>query len=158
MRLPGLSVCFPRGNSVCPEKITGRRGVPMPPTLSPGGSMVRGDWLYSNKGNHCFGLQGNGCICLFMLHPKNGVLWKAEQYWSGQVLRMQDDGNLVIYDYQNSAVWASNTAGYPGSVLRLEDDGNLLIYAPGTRPIWATGTSGHEPRTYISPPTAGWRP
>jgi hypothetical protein len=84
---------------------------------------------------------------------------------------LQSDGNLVVYDDQNkalwasgtngkavsrcimqtdgnlviygynNAIWASNTNGNRGAYLSMQDDGNLVIYLPGGRPIWATNTN-----------------
>jgi hypothetical protein len=58
---------------------------------------------------------------------------------------MQADGNLVLYNTKEVAVWASNTPGYEdtGAYLNIQDDGNLVIY-PGPNPaIWASNTAGH---------------
>ncbi|KAL5697712.1 hypothetical protein ACHQM5_028829 [Ranunculus cassubicifolius] len=55
---------------------------------------------------------------------------------------MQTDGNLVVYDYNNRAMWASNTNRAIASYyLSLQCDGNLVIYTPGGTAIWATGTN-----------------
>ncbi|KAH0465460.1 hypothetical protein IEQ34_005563 [Dendrobium chrysotoxum] len=52
---------------------------------------------------------------------------------------MQTDGNLVIYGYENRAIWASNTAREKGDfVFLLQKDGNGVIYS---QPIWSTGTT-----------------
>lgn len=55
-------------------------------------------------------------------------------------LVMQSDGNLVLYDQNNSALWATGTDGNPGSFLVIQDDGNVVVYKPN-QPIWATGTN-----------------
>lgn len=58
-------------------------------------------------------------------------------------LIMQRDGNLVIYDSGNRAVWASNTNGRgDGCRLVMQGDGNLVIYNPKNQPVWASGTAG----------------
>jgi hypothetical protein len=82
-------------------------------------------------------------------------------------LRMQSDGNLVLYHF-NSPIWASNTirgamavmqgdgnfvlydtGGFvplssgtvvPGSHLGIQDDGNVVVYTPWNTPLWATNT------------------
>ena len=53
---------------------------------------------------------------------------------------MQEDGNLVIYDGNNSAVWVSGTGGYPGAKLINQNDGNQVIYGPGGQVLWASNT------------------
>lgn len=59
----------------------------------------------------------------------------------GSTLKMQDDGNLVIYDQNGKALWASNTAGNPGAYDVMQSDGNYVIYVD--TPIWSTGTDGN---------------
>ena len=50
---------------------------------------------------------------------------------------MQGDGNLVLYDNANHALWASNTSGRPGSNLTLLDTGQLLVNSAAGVPLWA---------------------
>ncbi len=58
------------------------------------------------------------------------VLWESDTADLGaDVLAMQTDGNLVIYD-GSTALWASGTLVF-GSYLQLQDDGNLVIYSYG---------------------------
>lgn len=55
-------------------------------------------------------------------------------------LTLQTDGNLVIYDNNNRARWASNTVGKGASQLLFQPDSNLVLYTPGyERAVWATG-------------------
>jgi hypothetical protein len=50
---------------------------------------------------------------------------------AGAFCKMQNDGNLVIYDSTgNVPLWHSGTEGNPGAFLRCQDDGNLVIIAP----------------------------
>jgi D-mannose binding lectin len=60
------------------------------------------------------------------------------------VLRMQDDGNLVVIAPGNNSRWASNSSSpnNRNSILVLQDDGNIVIVAPGGRVAWASGTNG----------------
>ncbi len=51
---------------------------------------------------------------------------------------MQTDGNLVVYDRNARAVWASNTHT-PGSRLRVLDDGNVAIHTPDGTMVWSSG-------------------
>ncbi len=53
---------------------------------------------------------------------------------------MQLDGNLVIYDIFDRAVWASNTSGNEGAKLVLQDDGNMVIYSVSNKPLWSSNT------------------
>jgi hypothetical protein len=51
-------------------------------------------------------------------------------------LTMQNDGNLVFYDKNDSPVDESNTDGYSGAWLNIQNDGNIVIYDSGSNPIW----------------------
>lgn len=78
-------------------------------------------------------------------------------------LKMQDDGNLVIY-HEGGAIWATatnetckhplfryNTCGDLEAIM--QGDGNFVIYATrgmGRGPLWATGTEqGNNPLSYL---------
>jgi hypothetical protein len=77
-------------------------------------------------------------------------LWSANRACE---LRMQDDGNLVVYQGAQPIwdAWSSplaptwKTADHPNQnvVLKMQDDGNLVIYdlTGGTqRPLWESDT------------------
>lgn len=49
-------------------------------------------------------------------------------------LIMQSDGNLVLYNKNGKALWASGTAGNAGDRLEVQTDGNLVVYAPSLSP------------------------
>jgi hypothetical protein len=54
---------------------------------------------------------------------------------------MQGDGNLVIYDGNGVAIWASRTSfRHPGAFLVVQTDGNVVIYDVDGTPLWATDT------------------
>jgi hypothetical protein len=40
----------------------------------------------------------------------------------------QTDGNFVLYNASNSALWATNTAGTNAQSIMMQDDGNLVLY------------------------------
>jgi len=59
-------------------------------------------------------------------------------------LRMQVDGNLVLYANQNVPLWASNTYA-PGAYAMMQGDGNLVLYQPrgnDRAAVWSSGTPG----------------
>jgi hypothetical protein len=55
---------------------------------------------------------------------------------SGNVVAMQTDGNLVMYNSSNVAVWETITDGNPGAFLNRQEDGNLVVYSSGSSPLW----------------------
>ncbi|MEV0737900.1 protein kinase [Streptomyces sp. NPDC050549] len=56
-------------------------------------------------------------------------------------LIMQTDGNLVLYDKDGTAHWASQTSG-EGNTAVFQADGNLVVYNARTQPVWASNTGG----------------
>jgi hypothetical protein len=58
-------------------------------------------------------------------------------------LRVQEDGNLVLYSQDGQPMWASGTDGQEVSTATMQDDGNLVLYAPGGAAVWASDTFGN---------------
>jgi len=54
-------------------------------------------------------------------------------------LRMQTDGNLVIYDNSQRALWATNTVN-SGGYAKMQSDGNFVVYNWADSAVWASGT------------------
>lgn len=56
-------------------------------------------------------------------------------------LVFQNDGNLVVYNSQDKALWHSGTHGMSNAAtLRMQDDGNLVLYSDSLTPLWHTKT------------------
>ena len=55
-------------------------------------------------------------------------------------LSMQTDGNLVIYDASNKALWNTKTQGTDAAKLIMQADGNLVLYSDSSKPKWHTQT------------------
>lgn len=75
---------------------------------------------------------------------------------------LQDDGNLVLYNKQKEALWASNTNniaiekcimqndgnpawasktnGSDASYLIIQNDGNIVLYSDNSKAIWSSNT------------------
>lgn len=51
-------------------------------------------------------------------------------------LRMQTDGNLVLYGKEGRAFWSTESAGKGGKEIVMQGDGNLVMYDSNHRPIW----------------------
>jgi hypothetical protein len=58
---------------------------------------------------------------------------------------LQHDGNLVLYNKEDRAVWASGTAGHSGAHLQVQNDNNVVIYAPSGAVLWQTHTNAASP-------------
>jgi hypothetical protein len=60
------------------------------------------------------------------------------------ILILQADGNLVLYrNFDNSPLWASDTAGEPVTRAIMQPDGNFVCYDRHETPLWSSGTQGH---------------
>jgi hypothetical protein len=77
--------------------------------------------------------------------------------YTGYMLILQQDGNLVLYDPANTAVWNTPTYGNIPAFLTMQMDGNLVLYGyqqgseavptPPVQKLWASNTSNGSPLT-----------
>lgn len=58
-------------------------------------------------------------------------------------LMFQTDGNLVIYNRQNQAIWSPNIANKGGIKVILQGDGNFVIYNAQNKALYNTGSQGN---------------
>ncbi|MDF4248958.1 hypothetical protein [Streptomyces sp. WMMB303] len=76
----------------------------------------------------------------FVLYKDGRAVWQAPHTWSrGNCAVFQEDGNFVVYDSAGKPVWAAGT-WHKGAYLAIQDDGNVVIYNSARRPVWATNT------------------
>lgn len=62
---------------------------------------------------------------------------------------LQTDGNLVLYNQENVALWNSKTNGAPVTICTMQSDGNLVLYENGTTNVpYSSGTNGN-PGSYL---------
>jgi hypothetical protein len=103
------------------------------PTLASGQSYAVEDYILT--------MESGGDLVLretSVGNPSGTIVWRSNtslvgKYVStqaGSKLRMQSDGNLVIYTPSNNPVWYSNTSKNPGAYLILRDDGHLAVVSP----------------------------
>src|ERR1700758_2173558 len=79
-----------------------------------------------------------------VLQPGQSFQVNTPLYSENGVFRviLQRDGNLVVYDSQNKALWGSGTNGKAVRRCTMQTDGNLVIYGYND-PIWASNTNGN---------------
>ncbi|WP_329235510.1 hypothetical protein OG417_29835 [Actinoallomurus sp. NBC_01490] len=76
----------------------------------------------------------------FVLYKDGRPVWQAPNAWGRGVSAVfQEDGNFVVYAGGGTPVWASNT-WHRGAYLAVQDDGNVVIYNSSRQPVWATNT------------------
>lgn len=103
--------------------------------------LLIGQQLVSENGWYRLKMQSDGNLVLYSkaqnftgpdIENYNIAIWNTGTYGSGATYaHFQSDGNFVLYDSSNTAVWFSNNGSYPqyaGKRLVLENNGNLVIY------------------------------
>ena len=67
------------------------------------------------------------------------------------VVRMQADGNLVVYDANEKSTWSSGTNGKGTAPFKfvMQPDGNLVVY-DSSKALWASGTNGRGVGPYTA--------
>ena len=76
--------------------------------------------------------------------PTNGILPVHQSLYSCNrrfELRVQGDGNMVLYRDGVTPVWNTPTWGRAVSYLAMQGDGNLVLYGPGGAVLWVAGNT-----------------
>lgn len=117
-----------------------------------GMALTAGESISSPDGNYQLTLRTNGNLELM---GYGITLWQSKTAGQpGARFTLQEDGNLVIYNRENLAIWSSDTWGsaFAGSALQLGDDGNLSLAHPQGQIVWETRTAnGFTPKDKIQP-------
>ncbi len=99
-------------------------------SLGPGEFLLGGDELFSYNKQYCLRYQLDGQLIYYNMQDMS-IRWRAGVKSSdndtGIFIIQPEDGNLVIYDAEQTPVWASDTANQPGSSLVISEQGNLEI-------------------------------
>ena len=92
------------------------------------GQMLRaGASLHSPSGTHVLSLDGERGLHLHVAGRPQNSLWRIP---AAEVrdLRMQADGNLVLYDRADTPLWATDTLGGEGTCLEVTDAGRIELW------------------------------
>jgi hypothetical protein len=96
-------------------------------------------YLQSPDGRFRFVMQADGNV---ILYGPSGALWSSNTNGApARELRMQNDGNLVLYTQSSQGIWSSGTLHHYNAFLVVQNDGNVVIYEGGTA-LWSTETAG----------------
>jgi len=107
-------------------------------TLTSEQELIKGRPLISPNRKFKLELQEDQNLVLL---KNNKIIWSLNTAGSkANRLKMQHDGNLVLYTDNFKTCWNSKTAGNPNSKLVLQDDGNLSIYKNDLESSWNSGT------------------
>ncbi|UGQ14497.1 protein kinase [Yinghuangia sp. ASG 101] len=64
--------------------------------------------------------------------------WAADNAWPrGWRAVMQQDGDFVLFDEDGDVLWSSGTGGHPGATLDVRDDGSVVIVDRNDTVLWA---------------------
>jgi pimeloyl-ACP methyl ester carboxylesterase len=115
-------------------------GVQRTDVMSAGDVLYPNDFLRSGDGRFDFTYQGDGNL---VLYQHGSPLWASNTHGTAPgVVVMQHDGNFVMYDADNVAIWWTGSSnGYPGAWLIVQDDGNVVVYSESGQALWASGTA-----------------
>ncbi|MFJ9589426.1 mannose-binding protein [Streptomyces acidicola] len=75
---------------------------------------------------------------LVVYNEDDNALWASATFGEGHTARFQQDGNLVIHNGDDRPIWASQTNGNPGAQLVLRKDGKVVIVAAGGNVVWSS--------------------
>ncbi|GCD32875.1 lectin [Streptomyces chrestomyceticus JCM 4735] len=79
----------------------------------------------------------------FVVYRQGKAAWQADNvYPNGDTAAFELNGDLVVYDSNGRQIWHSDTGGNHGALFSVQDDGNIVIYNADGRPIWQTDTAG----------------
>jgi lysophospholipase L1-like esterase len=81
-------------------------------------------------------LQGDG----YLVAVRNGqTIWSSRVSGTpGVEVRMQEDGNLVMYDSNGAMVWQTHTSGNPGAYATILPNGYLVIFSARGTALWSS--------------------
>lgn len=111
-------------------------------------------------------MQSDGNLVLYETSANQTALWDTGSNWDsnnsglfygqsipegttiysqndGYRLILQDDGNLVLYNSENTPSFCTGTSGSgSGDFLAMQTDGNLVLYNSSDTALWDSGTQG----------------
>ncbi|KAG7372488.1 glucose/sorbosone dehydrogenase [Nitzschia inconspicua] len=110
--------------------------------LEPNQSLVRNQFVASDSGAYETGLNSGGDLVV-RDKPSSTVLWSLaaaiKENISGDRMYMQDDGNLVIRDSNQRAVWDSKTYNNLGAQFSINNKGGIAVISRNQQEVWTGG-------------------
>lgn len=139
------------GDSRAPEPSRGFWRLSASDELYEGMSLAPGESLKSPNGEYDMVYQYDGNL---EVRRRDGTTtdelkWETRSRGTSPGrLRLQDDGNLVLYAADGKPYRAVNDYGrtpeHRNRVLRMQDDGNLVLYTHSGKPVWDTRHNGER--------------
>jgi PA14 domain/Bacterial pre-peptidase C-terminal domain len=100
--------------------------------------------VVQNSGNTTYNLSlsSNNIFANIGDGDTNYIRGSSIKSYNNTRLDFQDDGNLVVYNSQGRALWATGTYGTNVDRFAVQADGNMVLYA-GNKGVWASDTAGN---------------
>jgi hypothetical protein len=117
--------------------------------LSSNQSLGTGEFVFSPNGKFKVGLTSAGDLVL--QDNRSRTIWNAKVS-SGFRCYMQHDGNLIVRQSNNKALWASHTSLNPDARLVVDDGGRIAVIHGIITPLWVDGI----PRGTANNPTTSF--
>lgn len=114
-------------------------------TLVPGQRLYKGDGLFSENGKYKMVFENNGNFSLYAFYQIGNKEGENSLYATntsgsiytglpkGQVLIMQRDGKIKIYDEKFKVIWQTNNYSEPCKGLQIGNDGSAVLHCSGSR-------------------------
>jgi len=109
--------------------------------LQAGETLLPGEMLYSRDGRYMFVFQLDGNLTVRRVEDGRQLWASGTRNKRAIKCYMQHDGNLVIRNFRDRAIWDAKVTGKADAVLNIQSDGNVVIKKPGGAVYWATGTN-----------------
>ncbi|AFZ11546.1 Curculin domain protein (mannose-binding) lectin [Crinalium epipsammum PCC 9333] len=91
---------------------------------------------------------------LVLYNPQGKAIWATGTDNTGADIFSVQADGNVVLYDRGKPVWATDTSGRPGAFLAIQTDGNVVVYASNNTPLFATGTDGGRVTTFIA--SADW--
>ncbi len=116
--------------------------------LNNGQVMLENQYIESPNGIYALALRPDGNLVLFGF---GAAIWDSStNQTDASCLKMQGDGNLVLYNAKGIALWSTKTDGNGFSMPQVQSDGNFIMHRNSDyATTWSTNTGGHYVYDYF---------
>ena len=122
--------------------------------LFAGQILYAGQYIQSSNGMYTAIMQSDGNFVIYRGNNFIAANASAATMTHGNnnaYFAFQFDGNIVVYNQSNKAIWSPLIHGKGATKLVMQSDGNLVAYTSAGKAVWASNTvSGGVNKTEIS--------
>ncbi|WP_086967471.1 GDSL-type esterase/lipase family protein [Caballeronia glebae] len=104
--------------------------------IAMGEGLAEGQSVAACGGNVQLSLRSDGYLVAVM---NGATIWSSHVSGTpGVEVRMQEDGNLAMYDNNGAMVWQTHTSGNPGAFADILSNGYLVIFSARGTALWSS--------------------